>query len=76
MKETEMTVPCKTCILFAMCADPDKFSDIFYGCSCTIMETAIDEAAEKFFDGDVHKPAYIIHEWYHQQYIERMKRLK
>ena len=61
-KETD--VPCETCILLAVCLDPDRFSDTFYGCKCYILEDFIGQNMKD----DTHLPRqYAVVDWYKEK---------
>ena len=61
-----MDVPCEKCVLLAICIEPNKFADIYYGCSCSILEEAITKDGELSGDGSI-RSAYKVHDWYRER---------
>jgi hypothetical protein len=61
----KMKIPCEECVSLAICIDPDKFYDIYYGCACPILEEAIIDASKLF--NSVTRAAYKVHDWYKER---------
>ena len=57
-------VPCKTCILLPTCINIIKFTHIYYGCSCEILESYIREPSNS---RDNFKRACRVLNWYRQK---------